>query len=169
MELLGGTADFTRLLDTFFSLEGTGDDKHLGQEGLIGQYAHGNEPSHHIAYLYAWSDTPESGRKYITQIYNQFYDDTPQGITGNEDCGQMSAWYIFTTLGFYPVNPAGGEFIFGVPQVKRATIKLENDNFLEIIHKPNKDKELTVHFNEQELNKRITFSQIINGGRLTFR
>ncbi|MEL6822413.1 MAG: glycoside hydrolase family 92 protein, partial [Calditrichota bacterium] len=169
MELLGGTSDFTRLLDTFFSLEGTGDDKHLGQEGLIGQYAHGNEPSHHIAYLYAWSDTPESGRKYITQIYNQFYDDTPQGITGNEDCGQMSAWYIFTTLGFYPVNPAGGEFIFGVPQVKRATIKLENDNFFEIIHKPDKDNELTVHFNEQELNKRITFSQIMNGGRLTFR
>lgn len=169
IELLGGTSDFTRLLDTFFELEGAGDDKHLGQEGLIGQYAHGNEPSHHIAYLYAWSDKPERGREYITQIYNQFYDDTPQGITGNEDCGQMSAWYIFTTLGFYPVNPAGGEFILGMPQVEHARINLGNGNHFDVIRTPNGSKEFSARYNEQILNKSISYLNIMKGGRLTFR
>ncbi len=126
MELLGGQEAFTEHLDQFFGIEGTGDNKHLGQEAMIGQYAHGNEPSHHIAYLYAYSLKPEKGRKLISQIYRQFYDNTPQGITGNDDCGQMSAWYIFTTLGFYPVNPANGEFVMGLPQVKKATLHLPN-------------------------------------------
>ncbi len=124
IELLGGREAFTRQLDSFFTIQGTGDNKHLGQEAMIGQYSHGNEPSHHIAYLYAYSTKPKKGRELITRIYRDFYHNTPDGITGNDDCGQMSAWYILTTLGFYPVNPANATFVAGIPQVSKAIVHL---------------------------------------------
>jgi predicted alpha-1,2-mannosidase len=116
--LMGGRADFERWLDAFFSTRGAGDNKHLGQEALIGQYAHGNEPSHHIAYLYAWTDHPEKGHAMVRRIAHQHYSDTPAGITGNDDCGQMSAWYVLSTLGFYPVVPASGHYVLGRPLVR---------------------------------------------------
>src|SRR5574343_1697341 len=105
-KLLGGKEHFTAQLDRFFTIQSPNSNRHLGQEALIGQYAHGNEPSHHVAYLYSYSSKPETGKQLITKICNQFYNNTPDGIIGNDDCGQMSAWYIFSTLGFYPVNPA---------------------------------------------------------------
>ncbi len=166
-QLLGGKEQFTKQLNTFFTLNGEKDNRHLGQEGMIGQYAHGNEPSHHISYLYAFSNEPEKGRKLITQIYNQFYNNTPNGITGNDDCGQMSAWYILTTLGFYPVNPATGDFVFGMPQVKKATLHLKDNKKLIVISSGN--SKYTIKLNQKNSVKNsISYSQIMNGGTLTF-
>ena len=99
---------------------------------MIGQYAHGNEPSHHIGYLYAYSTEPQTGQKYIHRVINEFHGNTPNGMIGNDDCGQMSAWYILSTLGFYPVNPASGEFVLGSPQVKKATLQLAKNKSLTI-------------------------------------
>ncbi|MDX2133351.1 MAG: GH92 family glycosyl hydrolase [Saprospiraceae bacterium] len=123
MSLLGGKQAFTNHLDSFFSIRALNPNKFLGQEAMIGQYAHGNEPSHHIAYLYAYSNTPEKTGALVRQICNAFYDNTPSGMIGNDDCGQMSAWYIFSTLGFYPVNPFSGELVIGAPQVNKAVIR----------------------------------------------
>lgn len=124
VEAVGGQTAFTAMLDRFFSLEGEGEVRFLGQEGLIGQYAHGNEPSHHIAWLYAWSDTPWKGPELVRRIARDFYRDTPDGIFGNEDAGQMSAWYIFATLGFYPVDPSSASYVLGAPLVRRASVTL---------------------------------------------
>jgi predicted alpha-1,2-mannosidase len=132
MRLLGGKKNFTAHLDSFFTIKALNPNKHLGQEAMIGQYAHGNEPSHHIAYLYAYSHRPEKGKELITQICNEFYDNTPTGMIGNDDCGQMSAWYIFSTLGFYPVNPANAEYIIGQPQIKSAIVYLQDGRKLVI-------------------------------------
>ena len=129
---MGGRASFTRMLDTFFSLPGK-ESRFLGQEALIGQYAHGNEPDHHVAWLYAFSDRPERGPELIREIASRFYRDTPDGIVGNDDCGQMSAWYVFATLGFYPVNPMSGAFITGRPLVERATITLPQGKTLTVV------------------------------------
>lgn len=129
---MGGQTAFTKMLDTFFSLPGE-ESKFLGQEALIGQYAHGNEPSHHIAWLYAWSDRPERGPELVREIATRFYKDTPDGIVGNDDCGQMSAWFIFATLGFYPVNPTSGNFVLGRPLVAQATIRLARGKTLTIV------------------------------------
>ncbi|MEM1258455.1 MAG: GH92 family glycosyl hydrolase [Bacteroidota bacterium] len=167
IELLGGKAKFTNLLNTFFSITAEGDNKHLGQEGLIGQYAHGNEPSHHIAYLYAYSNKPEKGVQLIEDIYNRFYDDTPSGITGNDDCGQMSAWYIFTTLGFYPVNPANGTFVMGKPQVKNAKIHLHAGRSLEINNDWSGKGQIYLEGNE--LGVTLDYGRLIQGGVLSFK
>ncbi len=168
-KLLGGKDQFTEQLNTFFSISGDGDNKHLGQEGLIGQYAHGNEPSHHIAYLYAYSNTPERGNELITEIYNKFYDETPEGITGNDDCGQMSAWYIFSTLGFYPVNPANAEYVLGIPQVKKATINLNNGKNLEIVKTKNKLTNPEIFLNKSAINRTLKHENILDGGLLEFK
>ena len=171
--LLGGTSAFTKKLNDFFTIESVNPNKFLGQEAMIGQYAHGNEPSHHIVYLYAFSDTPKVGQKYIHKIINEFHNNTPDGMIGNDDCGQMSAWYILSSLGFYPVNPANGEFVLGVPQVKNATIHLKNNkkftistsNFSEDNSYSNTQK-----LNNVELSKPIiNYSDIINGGTLNFQ
>ena len=121
---MGGPAAFEAWLDRFFSVQAPGDNKHLGQEALIGQYAHGNEPSHHIAYLYAWTGAPWKGHALLRRIVRGFYGDGPDGITGNDDCGQMSAWLVLTTLGLYPVVPASGSYALGAPQVRSATLRL---------------------------------------------
>ena len=172
INLLGGKDAFTKQLDAFFSISGEADNKHLGQEGLIGQYAHGNEPSHHIAYLYAYSNHQSKGLELIHQIYKQFYDNTPSGITGNDDCGQMSAWYILTTLGFYPVNPANGQFIFGYPQAHKIKIKLPDKKDLVIEARNYKDlkkKEVKILLNGNLVNQNyIEYRDIMKGGVLRF-
>jgi len=121
-EVLGGPKGLEDWLDTFFSLPMPNPDKHLGQEAMIGQYAHGNEPSHHIAWLYSYTDAPEKGERLIERIAREFYTDRPDGIIGNDDCGQMSAWLVFATLGFYPVQPASGTYVAGVPLVPSARV-----------------------------------------------
>ena len=127
VQAIGGRRAFETWLDRFFSLNGPGDNKHLGQEALIGQYAHGNEPSHHIAYLYAWTDAPWKGHALISRIASRFYGAGPDGITGNDDCGQMSAWLVLSTLGFYPVQPASGSYALGAPQVRAADVRVSGD------------------------------------------
>ena len=121
-DVLGGPQGLEDWLDTFFSLPMPNPDKHLGQEAMIGQYAHGNEPSHHIAWLYSYTAAPEKGERLIERIAREFYTDRPDGIIGNDDCGQMSAWLVFATLGFYPVQPASGTYVAGVPLVPSARI-----------------------------------------------
>lgn len=131
---MGGREAFRAKLDTFFfdlkPLEGWA---YLGQEAMIGQYAHGNEPSHHITWLYAFTDRPETGQALVRRIAQDFYADTSQGLIGNEDAGQMSAWYVFATLGLYPVVPVSGEYVLGRPLVERARLTLAGGRVLEIV------------------------------------
>ncbi len=171
-ELLGGKIKFTEKLNEFFTTKAVNPDKFLGQEAMIGQYAHGNEPSHHIIYLFAYSNEPKKGQKYINQVINEFHNNTPDGMIGNDDCGQMSAWYILSTLGFYPVNPANGEFVLGSPQVKKATIHLTNNKTFTI--EAEKFSEQTIYNEVRYVNSKkfnapfIKYTDIINGGKLTF-
>jgi predicted alpha-1,2-mannosidase len=171
-KLLGGTDDFTKQLNDFFTIEAQNPNKFLGQEAMIGQYAHGNEPGHHIVYLYAFSNTPKTGQKYIHRIINEFHNNTPNGMIGNDDCGQMSAWYILSSLGFYPVNPANNEFILGAPQLKKAKLNLQNGKVFEI--KANNISSQNIYSDKAILNGKIldkpfiTFEQIMNGGSLDF-
>jgi predicted alpha-1,2-mannosidase len=129
---MGGPAAFEAWLDRFFSAQAPGTNKHLGQEALIGQYAHGNEPSHHIAYLYAWTAAPEKGQALIRRIAQSFYGSGPDGIIGNDDCGQMSAWLVLSTLGFYPVVPASGHYVAGTPLVAAARLLRPDGGWLHI-------------------------------------
>ena len=94
--------------------------------GLIGQYVHGNEPSHHMAYLYNFVNRPNDTQRIVREILTTLYSNTPDGVSGNEDCGQMSAWYVFSSLGFYPVTPGSNQYIIGSPLFEKATINLEN-------------------------------------------
>ena len=172
IDLLGSKEAFTNHLDSFFTIQAEKDNKHLGQEGMIGQYAHGNEPSHHIAYLYAYSTHPIHGIELLKQICNQFYSNKPNGITGNDDCGQMSAWYILTTLGFYPVNPANGEFVFGYPQARKIKIRLPDEKTfsIETIHSEQPIKNIEISLDGSSINgKTINYKQIMNGGNLIFK
>ena len=170
MQLLGGRKKFTAQLDSFFTIQTPNPNKYLGQEAMIGQYAHGNEPSHHIAYLYAYSETPKKGQKYIHQIINDFYNNTPDGMIGNDDCGQMSAWYILSTLGFYQVNPANDVFVLGAPQVKKAIIHFKNGKQFRIDAEQLSAQNIYTKqkiLNSRKLNKPfITYQQIMRGGTL---
>ena len=132
MGQIGGPRGFGDWLDEFFRHGGLAPNFWLGQEAIIGQYAHGNEPSHHIAYLYAWTDRPWHGHERIRQIARSFYSDKPGGILGNDDAGQMSAWYVLSTLGFYPVVPASGQFVIGAPQTVAAILHLPHGRTLSI-------------------------------------
>jgi predicted alpha-1,2-mannosidase len=172
-DLLGGSEAFTRKLNDFFTIATENPNKFLGQEAMIGQYAHGNEPSHHIVYLYAYSNEPRKGQSYIRQILEDFHNNTPEGMIGNDDCGQMSAWYILSTLGFYPVNPANGEFVLGLPQVSSATLNLANGRKLTIIadsysndHRFREDTYLNGMLIETPF---VTYEQVMQGGELKFQ
>jgi len=126
IKLMGGEENFVTKLDSLFKFEPTqtGDGFVSDVTGLIGQYAHGNEPSHHVAYLYTLAGKPWRTQELVNQICNTKYINAVDGLCGNDDCGQMSAWYIFSNLGFYPVNPCGGEYVLGAPQVEKGIIKL---------------------------------------------
>lgn len=171
IKLLGGKTAFTKKLDAFFTTQAQNPNKFLGQEAMIGQYAHGNEPSHHIAYLYAYSDTPKKGQQYIHHIIHRFHNNTPDGMIGNDDCGQMSAWYILSSLGFYPINPASGNFVLGSPQVKKAILKFSNNKTFTIKTKHFSNKNTcseTRFLNHQVLAQHISYLDIIKGGTITF-
>lgn len=166
--LLGGTERFTRQLDDFFTIHALNPNKHLGQEAMIGQYAHGNEPSHHIAYLYQFSSKPWRTAELVKRICQEFYGDTPTGMIGNDDCGQMSGWYIFSTLGFYPVNPADASFVVGLPQVKRALVHLGNGKTLKVQLQGASSS--TVELNGVKVDASLLqYKDIKNGGNLIFK
>ena len=124
IELTGGKKAFEQKLDKFFTLTETSGEKNDNISGLIGQYAHGNEPSHHAAYLYNYINNPEKTRKLVQYIMSALYNNNYNGYAGNDDCGEMSAWYVFSAMGFYPVNPAAGEYSLGLPLFDECTIHL---------------------------------------------
>ena len=120
IKLMGGNKVFSDKLDSLFTMNSTTFSKGstLDVTGLIGQYDHGNEPVHHVAYLYTLVGNPAATQARVRQICDEFYQNKPDGLSGNDDCGQMSAWDIFTIMGFYPVNPVDGHFVFGAPQAR---------------------------------------------------
>jgi predicted alpha-1,2-mannosidase len=124
--LMGGKGYLVSRLDTLFTLPSkvSGSNASGDISGLIGQYAHGNEPSHHTAYMYSYLGQPWKTQKYIHQILNEKYNNTPDGICGNEDTGQMSAWYVLSSIGFYPVRHGDGTYIIGSPSYKKVSINL---------------------------------------------
>ena len=126
VRLLGGRRGLEQRLDATFTtpLDLAAAGLPPDVTGLIGQYAHGNEPSHHVAYLYAWAGVPWKTQERVRQVLDTLYDDTPEGLAGNEDCGQMSAWYVMSALGLYPVNPAGAFYVIGSPLFTKATLDL---------------------------------------------
>jgi len=117
-------------LDELFSRSSDlGEGASIDISGMIGQYAHGNEPSHHIAYLYSMAGQPWKTQKMVRDILLTQYNDQPNGLCGNEDCGQMSAWYVFSAMGFYPVNPADGNYYIGSPLFDKSSIKISENKF----------------------------------------
>ena len=171
--LMGGNDRFISRLDSLFSLKlDLGPGAPPDVSGLIGLYAHGNEPSHHIAYLYAAAGKPARTQKMVRQIMRTLYNNTNAGLCGNEDCGQMSAWYVFSALGFYPLNPADGKYYIGSPLVKKATLKLDNGKTFTIDTKDQADG--NVYVKKILLNGKmlatpfITHQDIMDGGTLEF-
>ena len=173
MELMGSREKFVAKLDELF----TTDQKLAGREqadltGLIGQYAHGNEPSHHIAYLYNYAGEPWKTQKYVRFIMDNFYKNAPDGLIGNEDCGQMSAWYIMSAGGFYPVSPGSPVYAFGTPLFPEMRYKLENGKTFTIRAKnvsPKNSYVLNAKLNGALYKKAfITHDQIMSGGVLEF-
>ena len=133
--LMGGDGAFIAKLDALFAADSavTGEDASPDISGLIGQYAHGNEPSHHIAYLYSYAGAPWKTQAAVRQILETLYDASPDGLAGNEDCGQLSAWYVFGALGFYPVDPVGGVYVIGSPLFEEASIEVGEGKSFSVI------------------------------------
>lgn len=175
IKLMGGKDAFEDKLDKLFSTQAdiseTGEV--LDVTGLIGQYAHGNEPCHHIIYLYQFINKSSKTEELIREVFDRFYLPKPNGLCGNDDCGQMSAWYIFSAMGFYPVNPVGGEYIIGAPQIAEMVLSLpEGRKFVikaENLSRSNKYVE-SVLLNGHELSGfRIKHQDIMKGGELVFK
>ena len=172
IELMGGPNNFERELDKLFSTGSvtTGRDQ-VDITGLIGQYAHGNEPSHHMAYLYHYVQKPYKSQERIRQILTQLYSPTPDGISGNEDCGQMSAWYILSSLGLYPMAPSNPEYLLGSPLVDRAEIQVGDQTFKIIAYNNERDHPYvrSVKLNGASWDKSyIPHSALTQGGVLEF-
>jgi predicted alpha-1,2-mannosidase len=176
INLFGGEEKFIAYIDTLFSMhleeEQFKESEDITRDGIIGNYVHGNEPGHHIAYLYSYAGTPHKTQEKVNYIIKTMYDDVPGGLCGNDDCGQMSAWYIFSALGFYPVCPGSTEYIFGTPYLSNAIINLENGNKF-VIEAENISGEniyiQKIYLNKIEYNKTyINHSDIMNGGTLKY-
>ncbi|HEX6124738.1 MAG TPA: GH92 family glycosyl hydrolase [Pyrinomonadaceae bacterium] len=175
--IFGGKLKFTRYLDELFTMhlpdEFFAETEDITREGIIGNYVHGNEPSHHVAYLYNWTDEPWKTQERVRMILKNQYRPTPDGLGGNDDCGQMSAWYLFSALGFYPVAPGSDQYALGSPVVKSAVIKLENGKSLTIRADGQSDQSVyvkSVTVNGKRLDRRyLTHSEIMNGGTIVFQ
>ena len=173
---MGGKKRFVQHLDSLFTMhlpdEFFADTEDITREGIIGNYVHGNEPAHHAAYLYHWTDQPWKTQERTRMILKKQYQPAPDGLGGNDDCGQMSAWYIFTTLGFYPVAPASDQYIVGSPAIQSATLTLENGKTFAIEAKNQSDKNVYVQkmvLNGKTLDRLyLTHAEITQGGQLTF-
>jgi predicted alpha-1,2-mannosidase len=170
-EALGGVDSFASLLDQFFfELSTTQGAAYLGQEAMIGQYAHGNEPSHHIAWLYAYTDRASVGHRLIRQITNEFYGDSPGGIIGNEDAGQLSSWYVFATMGFYPVQPASAIYVAGIPLVSKVTISVPGRKKFKILKQGSGENLVALTLDRRDLQPlAIKHNELIAGRVLKFK
>lgn len=174
IDLLGGKAALEHQLDALFTAKDqTSGRNQVDITGLIGQYAHGNEPSHHIAYLYNFINKPHKTQQYVNEILNTLYQNNPEGISGNEDCGQMSAWYVFSALGFYPVTPGANTYIIGTPLFETAEINLENEKTFKITSERNQPNDIYIehaYLNGKPLNRSYLYhNEIMAGGELHFK
>lgn len=172
INLMGGSDAFNAKLDKFFTFNNQPSEKNQNASGFIGQYAHGNEPSHHAAYLYNFSGQPWKTQKYVAKILNELYNNSSSGYAGNEDCGQMSAWYIFSAMGFYPFNPVNGVYSIGSPTLKSARMRLEDGKVFSVtVENSGKDNCYiqSVTLNGKPYTKTyITQKNITDGGELKF-
>ncbi|MNK00663.1 Glycosyl hydrolase family 92 [compost metagenome] len=173
IRLMGGKEKFIQKLDSLFAMDSKvyGDGATVDVTGLIGQYVQGNEPSHHVAYLYGLAGAPHKTQEKIKEIVEGLYDNTPNGLSGNDDCGQMSAWYIFSTLGFYPVNPASGQYVFGLPAFEKAVLHVGNKEFVvkaKYLSERNKYIQQIALNGKPYLLPYITHNDLTKGGELVF-
>lgn len=176
IELMGGNKRFVPHLDSLFTMhlpdKFFAETEDITRDGIIGNYVHGNEPAHHAAYLYNWTDQPWKTQERVRMILKRMYHPTPDGLGGNDDCGQMSAWYIFSALGFYPVAPGSEEYAIGSPAVQSATLRLENGKTFTIQAKNQSDK--NVYVKQLTLNGKpltrpfLKHRDIMQGGELVF-
>lgn len=172
MELTGGTKAFEQKLDTFFTSTYKSEQMNHNASGFVGQYAHGNEPSHHVAYLYNFAGQPWKTQKYVSHILNTLYNNTSSGYAGNDDCGQMSAWYVFSAMGFYPVNPVSGEYEIGTPLFPEMRMHLDNGKTFTVLA-PAVNRE-NIYIRSVKLNGKpydksyITHQQIMDGATVEF-
>ncbi|MFT7032956.1 MAG: putative alpha-1,2-mannosidase [Cyclobacteriaceae bacterium] len=170
--LMGGVEPFEKKLDQMFIAQQESDELPDWISGYIGQYVHGNEPAHHVPYLYQFTNKPWRTAEVVREVMDDLYTVEPDGLCGNEDCGQMSAWYIFSALGFYPVNPADGKYILGSPAVEEAVFSLPNDKEFKVIVKNQSKKNIytrSISLNGKKLTENyISHQQIMNGGELIF-
>lgn len=168
---LMGKERFAQKLDSMFTYTPAKNaDLPIFSTGMIGQYAHGNEPSHHVAYLFNKTGEVQKTRNYVMQIMSELYRNAPDGICGNEDCGQMSAWYIFSAMGFYPVNPVGGEYELGVPLFPKIKLNLDNGKTFTIESQKNYNGKTSIELDGVIIEgTTISHDDIIEGGILHFR
>ncbi|MBI9066843.1 MAG: GH92 family glycosyl hydrolase [Salinivirgaceae bacterium] len=174
IELMGGNESFENKLDSLFIVSSeTSGRQQVDITGLIGQYAHGNEPSHHMAYLYSFIGKPHKTQEYVNQIKETLYSVNPDGLSGNEDCGQMSAWYVMSAMGFYPLTPASGKYILATPTFKEVTIHLENGKEFNIKASRLSKKNFYVdetYLNGEKYNRLyLSVKDVLNGGAFTFK
>ena len=176
IRLRGGKKHFSKHLDSLFTMhlpdEFFAETEDITREGIIGNYVHGNEPAHHAVYLYNYTDDPWKTQDRVRMILKKMYRPTPDGLGGNDDCGQMSAWYIFSALGFYPIAPGSLNYELGSPGVVKATINLENGKTFSIKTNSQSDKNVYVKkvlLNGKQLNRTyITHDEITKGGEIEF-
>ena len=171
INLFGGADKFLTKLDSLFTLELKTTQADV--TGLIGQYAHGNEPSHHVTYLYAMAGKPERTQELVRQIFDTQYRPEPDGLCGNDDCGQMSAWYMFSAMGFYPVNPVSGQYVFGAPQMPKFVLNLPDGKTFTIVAEglSNENKYIgSITLNGQPYTESfIKHEDILKGGTLVYQ
>ncbi|MFO7863221.1 MAG: glycoside hydrolase family 92 protein, partial [Salinivirgaceae bacterium] len=174
--LLGGMQNLSALLDTVFTLplptESYSESEDIESVGIIGNYIHGNEPGHHIPYMYAYTGEPWKSQAKIRQIMREMYHPTPDGLCGNDDCGQMSAWYIFSAMGFYPVTPGTNQYVLGSPNIKKASIHFRDNKKFTIEVKNQSQENIYVQrvlYNDKEWHQLyITHDMLTHGGRIVF-
>lgn len=174
-KLMRGKEVLASRLDSLFTMDSSLEGETVSGDisGLIGQYAHGNEPGHHTIYMYNEVGQPHKTQKYVNEVLTTLYDTTPTGICGNEDTGQMSAWYVFSSLGFYPMDPVSGRYELGAPLFDRAVINLSSGKQFVITAENLSDKNIYVEkvwLNDRSLDRTyITFDELLNGGTLRFK
>ncbi|HTN20243.1 MAG TPA: GH92 family glycosyl hydrolase [Pelobium sp.] len=173
ISLVGGAEQFTSKLDSFFTIKNSHGEINGNASGFIGQYAHGNEPSQHVAYLYNYAGQPWKTQFYVSEILRRFYNNSSSGYAGNEDCGEMSAWYVFSAMGFYPVNPASDTYAIGSPLLNEVIIHLDNGKTFTIkSDRKNKDDNYihAAKLNGKNLSSPfIHYKDLIAGGMLEFK
>ena len=170
IDLMGGPKPMEAFLNRLFNSSSEMSGRvQVDITGVIGQYAHGNEPSHHAAYLYNFVGRPDRTQELVKKILTELYNSKPAGLCGNEDCGQMSAWYVFSSLGFYPVCPGSNEYVIGYPLFDKAEMQLENGKTLTITRDVDKPYIQSATLNGKPLTRSyLTYEEIANGGALAF-